>query len=78
MIYEVKIKFINQYMTDIIGTFNSAYINEESEYLMLFQDISNKGDIANKTLRIAIPLSDIDTVEIKPVYEDNRQTLPRC
>lgn len=78
MIYEVTVKFVNNLMSDLHGKFNSAYINEESEYLMLFQDISNSYETVNKTLRVAIPLRDIDAVEIIPIYEDNGQKIHSC
>lgn len=56
----------------------SAYINEDSEMLMLFKDISEPYTKTNKMIRYAIPLTDIQSVVFKPIYEDNRQKISRC
>ena len=65
-------------MPSFEGRFNSTYINEDSEMLMLFREDSNKGELPHRTVRYAIPLADIDSVEIVPIYEDNGQKIPRC
>lgn len=81
MVYEVKVKFNMPFMKvngDFKGRFNSAYINEESEMLMLFREDSSKSEIPHRTVRYAIPLNVIETLEIVPIYEDNGQKIHSC
>lgn len=78
MIYKVKVIFNNKLLTNLEGRFNSAYVNEESEVLMLFREESNRDEILHRTIRYAIPLSHIDTLEISPIYEDNGQKICSC
>ncbi len=78
MVYKVKVIFNDKIMPSFEGRFNSTYINEDSEMLMLFREDSNKGELPHRTVRYAIPLADIDSVEIVPIYEDNGQKIPRC
>lgn len=81
MVYEVKVKFKLPFMAvngDFKDRVNSVYINEDSEMLMLFKEDSNKSDVPHKTVRYAIPLNVIETLEINPIYENNRQTIFGC
>lgn len=74
MLFKVTVDFINPYTPKLKGVFNSVHINEESQYLMLFQDISNSYEGINKVVRYAIPLTDIDKLEVIP-DEDNGQKV---
>ena len=78
MVYKVKVIFNDKITPSLEGRFNSTYINEDSEMLMLFREDSNRGEIPHRTVRYAIPLTVIDNMEIVPIYEDNGQKISRC
>ena len=77
MLYKVKVKFCKP-MSDLEGLFQSSYIDEQREMIMLFQDVTDSHSVGSTMLRYAIPLSDVESVEIIPVDEDNGQKIFSC
>ena len=62
-----------------MGKFYAVVIDNNSEMLMLFRDITqNDSHPAEKILRYSIPLNDIESMEVIPLHEDNGQKIPSC
>ena len=79
LLFEIKVEFIYKRTPKLTGRFNCVHVNEEQEVLLLFQDISDSYDPRHqKMLRYAIPLNDIESLEIVPIYEDNGQKIHSC
>jgi len=77
--YQVNIKFYDKQHDDLEGKFYAVVIDNNSEMLMLFRDIThNHSYPAEKILRYSIPLNDIESMEVIPLHEDNGQKISSC
>lgn len=68
MYYNVKVH--HHLFSEFEGNFEGVFINDNAEYLILYSIVLVEGKKSVK--RFAIPLTDIESVTIKPIYEDNR------
>ena len=67
MYYNVKVK--HHIFSEFEGNFDSVFINDNSEYLILYE--IKEGLNKKKTVdRFAMPLCDIEYITIKPIYEN--------
>ena len=71
MHYYVKIKFFDYFKhKDIDDYFATVFINHDAEFISLYQHFIDEKGHDNATRRFSIPLVVIETLEIKPIYED--------
>ena len=80
MYYEVEICHVNHNISDLKDKFYCVIIDDMKDLLILFKDISEEDSPIqhDKTMRYAIPLSYIEKLTIKPIYEDNGQKISSC
>lgn len=73
MLYHVKVIPTNSadVKEPLEDDFDGIFINDNTEILFLYQLFIDK-DGKKVVERISIPLNVIDTLEIQPIYEDNR------
>lgn len=71
MYYHVKIKFFDYFKhKDIDDYFTSVFINHDAEFISLNKNFIDENGNHRATKRFSIPLVVIETLEIKPIYED--------
>ena len=78
MSYHVKVSFFGNAIEDLEDDFYAVIIDDNAEYLLLFKDIQNVENPAEKIMRYSIPLNNISTFSVVPHYEDNKPKVPRC
>ena len=76
--YKVKITHVSKDVSDLEGEFFSVFIDERKDMLLLFRDITDKYSPAEKVERYAIPMVNIESLSIIPLYEDNGQKVSSC
>lgn len=81
MYYRIKIKPFKSRVSTVKFALDDFYdnfiINDENETVYLFLETNGEAGIKSVT-RYSIPLAIIESMEIIPIYEDNRETISSC
>lgn len=63
---------------DLEDDFYCVITDEQNEMLLLFKEAPESSRKFEKVIRYAIPLNELESYEVLPIYEDNKPKVSSC